>query len=104
VNHPRMGLIKMPLKPVPQPELEMKPIIHAENSVKKYGGKVEDYMRIHEWFDDTKAHIADHRHRALKHHTQGIFEAEKVFGSTFVNSDGKTVSGFRIYPNGPRLS
>lgn len=70
----------------------MKPHIHAENSVKKYGGKPEDYIRIHEWFDDTKSHIADHRHRALKHHSQGIFEAEKVFGSTLVNSDDKIVS------------
>ncbi len=73
-------------------EKDMKPIIHAENSVKKYGGRVEDYLHIHQWFDDTKAHLADHRHRALKHHTQGIFEAERVFGSTFVNFDSKTVS------------
>ncbi len=82
----------MPLNRVGWDFDDMKPIIHAENSVKKYGGRVEDYLHIHQWFDDTKAHLADHRHRALKHHTQGIFEAERVFGATFVNFDSKTVS------------
>lgn len=31
------------------------------------------------------------RHRALKHHTAGIYEAERLFGETFTNSDGKIV-------------
>lgn len=70
----------------------MKPHIHAENSAKEFGGVPEDYIKIHEWFDDTKAHFADHRHRALKHHTQGIFEAERLFGRTIINADGNNVS------------
>ena len=31
------------------------------------------------------------RHRALRHHSQGIFECERVFGITVENSDGKSV-------------
>ena len=64
---------------------------HAESSAKRYGGKPEDYLAIHDWFDDTKETFADFRHRALRHHSQGIFEAERVFGKTITNADGKTV-------------
>ena len=45
----------------------MKPWIHAENSVKKFGGIPEDYLKIHDWFDQTKAHFPDMRHRAILH-------------------------------------
>ncbi len=67
------------------------PYIHAKNSVKFFGGKPEDYIDIHNWFDDSKSHLGDMRHRALKHHTAGIYEAERLFGERFTNSDGKTV-------------
>lgn len=70
----------------------MKPYLHAKNSVKRYGGVVEDYMPIHEWFDSTKAAYADMRHRAILHNTFGIYLCEQLFGSTFVNTDGKTIS------------
>lgn len=49
------------------------PIVHARNSARKFGGKMEDYLEIHEWFDETKAWIPDMRHRALRHHSEGIF-------------------------------
>ena len=67
------------------------PINHARLSAKIFGGKPEDYVAIHDWFDATKETFADFRHRALRHHSQGIFEAERVFGATIVNSDGKDV-------------
>jgi hypothetical protein len=35
--------------------------------------------------------LADVRHRALRHHAEGIFLAEKVFGTTLTNSDGRVV-------------
>jgi hypothetical protein len=35
--------------------------------------------------------LADPRHRALRHHTEGIFLAEKVFGVTLTNSDGRVI-------------
>ncbi|ALS22121.1 DUF6915 family protein [Paenibacillus naphthalenovorans] len=67
------------------------PEVHAKNSVKMFGGSVEDYLPIHHWFDNSKAHMADMRHRALKHHSAGIFECEEVFGKSIINSEGKTV-------------
>ncbi len=50
-----------------------------------------DYQPIHDWFDATKEQFADARHRALRHHSQGIFECERIFGRTIVNADGKVV-------------
>ena len=67
------------------------PTKHAESSVRLFGGKVEDYEPIHEWMDATKETFADFRHRALRHHSQGIFEAERVFGKHIVNSSGAKV-------------
>jgi hypothetical protein len=67
------------------------PHYHSLSSVRKFGGKPEDYMPIHNFFDASKEIIADFRHRALRHHAQGIFECERTFGVTIVNSDGKTV-------------
>jgi hypothetical protein len=69
----------------------MHPIHHAQSSAKKYGGTPEDYLEIHKWFDQSKEHLADFRHRALRHHSEGIFSAEALFGDFIVNSDGRTV-------------
>lgn len=55
---------------------------HSVSSVKKWGGQIEDYLTIHQWFDESKHHFGDFRHRALRHHTQGIAECLKVFGVT----------------------
>jgi hypothetical protein len=69
----------------------MHPLIHAKSSVKKYGGKIEDYIHIHNWFDETKSWYGNSLHRMWRHHSEGIFECEKRFGESFINSDGKTV-------------
>lgn len=64
---------------------------HAQSSVAKWGGVVEDYLAIHTWFDESKAHMADFRHRALRHHTEGIFMSERIFGPAITNADGKVI-------------
>ena len=69
----------------------MNPLYHANANVAKWGGKVEDYLPIHDWFDATKVAVADARHRALRHHAFGIFEAEEKFGQHITNSDGRKV-------------
>lgn len=69
-----------------------KPYIHACSSAKKFGGTPEEYMPIHEFMDSSKAVFPDNRHRALTHNSWFLFVLEKVFGSTFVNSKGRTVS------------
>jgi len=67
------------------------PLHHAESSAQKFGGKPADYQAIHDWFDASKEHLALFTHRALRHHAQGIFEAERVFGQSLTNAAGRTV-------------
>lgn len=67
------------------------PYHHALSSAKRFGGQLDDYLVIHTWFDATKAHIADARHRCLRHHSLGIFLAEWKFGLTLKNSSGNHV-------------
>lgn len=67
------------------------PYHHALSSVQKWGGEIDDYLPIHQWFDESKEHLADFRHRALRHHTEGIFMAEKIFGVIIRNSAGREV-------------
>lgn len=69
----------------------MKPMVHARISAKKFGGKPEDYLAIHDFMDCTKMALPDVRHRMMLHNSVGCFIAERVFGHTIVNSEGKTV-------------
>ena len=69
----------------------MSPYHHALSSAAKYGGDPEDYLPIHQWFDESKAFHPDFRHRALRHHAEGIFLAERIFGPTLTNRDGRVV-------------
>ena len=41
------------------------PLFHAQSSVRRFGGKVEDYLPVHDWLDATKEMFCDVRHRAL---------------------------------------
>lgn len=70
----------------------MKPYLHAKVSVSKWGGKPEDYLPIHDFLDESKAHFADMRHRALLHNTFGIYLAERIFGHNITNSSNRLVS------------
>ena len=36
------------------------PNLHAKSSAKKFGGKPEDYIHLHEWLDETKSWLAIH--------------------------------------------
>jgi hypothetical protein len=69
----------------------MTPYHHALSSAKKFGGRPEDYMAIHDWFDETKAFTGDWTHRAIRHHAAGIQWAIQKFGHAIENSDGKNV-------------
>jgi hypothetical protein len=64
---------------------------HSVRSANTWGGKPDDYLAIHHWFDESKEHLADFRHRALRHHAQGIFECERVFGPTIQVEGGKKI-------------
>jgi hypothetical protein len=70
-----------------------KPWIHAESSARKYGGKPEDYIEIHNLLDSSKGTIADSRHRALTHTSWFLSVIlERIFGVVITNSAGRTVS------------
>ena len=64
---------------------------HAASSAKKFGGVPEDYWKLHEWFDASKGYYAQPAHRALRHHTAGVIEAESVFGPAIRTSAGRDI-------------
>lgn len=67
------------------------PYHHALSSARKFGGEWLDYVAIHEWFDGSKAVMCDCRHRALRHHAEGIATAITLFGTVIKNSAGQMV-------------
>lgn len=50
-----------------------------------------DYLAVHQFFDESKSHISDLRHRALRHHAEGIFLCERIFGPTITISTGRLI-------------
>jgi hypothetical protein len=68
-----------------------KALIHARSSARRFGGKPEDYLAIHEKIDSTKAVHAQVTHRCVFHSAFGIYLIEELFGRTLTNSDGKEV-------------
>ena len=69
----------------------MNPYHHALSSAAHFGGQPDDYLPLHQWLDESKAFFADFRHRALRHHAEGIFLLERLFGVTITNSDGRSI-------------
>lgn len=55
---------------------------HAQSSARKWGGTPEDYLPIHEFIDSSKQVLGDVRHRAIYHHTLGVYLCQRVFGDT----------------------
>jgi hypothetical protein len=81
-----------------------KPWIHAESSVRQWGGVPEDYVEIHTFMDSSKGAIADNRHRCLTHTSwflSNVLERVKFsnsgpcVGNSFpviINSNGREIS------------
>jgi len=67
------------------------PYHHAESSARKFGGEAHEYLPLHQFLDGSKEHMADFRHRALRHHSEGIFLLEKLFGTTITLSTGRVL-------------
>lgn len=64
------------------------PFHHATSSVKNWGGEVADYLPVHQWFDESKGFYLDARHRALRHHSEGILLSIHFFGPTITLKNG----------------
>jgi hypothetical protein len=68
------------------------PEIHSKSSVKRWGGKIKDYLPIHELIDSPKAAMNNNTARTLTHNTWFAYEIiPKIFGYNITNSDGKSV-------------
>jgi hypothetical protein len=65
--------------------------VHAQSSAKRFGGKPEDYIAVHERMDSTKSAHAEVTHRCVFHSAFGIYIIEEIFGRFVTNSDGKEV-------------
>lgn len=73
------------------------PLIHSKSSVKRWGGKVEDYLAIHELIDSPKATMNNNSSRCLTHNTWFAYTIiPKVFGYNITNSVGKSVDTIDI--------
>jgi len=68
------------------------PLIHSKSSVKRWGGKVEDYLPIHELLDSPKATMNNNTSRMLTHNIWFCYHIiPKIFGYNITNSDGRSV-------------
>lgn len=67
------------------------PLVHAERSARRWGGTAAEYLPVHQWFDATKGHLPDVRHRLLLHNSFGLLLAEQVFGPALMNAAGRRV-------------
>ena len=64
------------------------PLIHSKSSVKRWGGKVEDYLPIHELIDSPKATMNNNSSRMLTHNTWFAYTIiPKIFGYNIINSE-----------------
>lgn len=75
----------------------MNPVIHTENSVKKFGGTTPEdfqkYLAIHKKMDCSKAYFSDNRHRVLTHHMFWVQEVMlPLFGDFITLENSKKVS------------
>lgn len=64
---------------------------HALLTKKKFNGKAEDYLAIHQFIDISKLFYFDIKHRVLLHNTYGIDICIQKFGHTLINADGQTI-------------
>lgn len=69
----------------------MTPMKHAQSTAAKWGGSWQDYIAIHDWFDETKQYTGDWTHRALRHHSAGVQWAIEKFGHSILNSNGQHI-------------
>jgi len=68
------------------------PFIHSLSSVKRWGGKPEDYLPIHELLDSPKTTMNNNSVRFMTHNTWFAYHIiPRIFGYNITNSGGKSV-------------
>jgi len=74
----------------------MIPLKHAQLSVHRHGGSINDYLPLHRFIDSTKELCSDNRHRIL-HTLWGIRRVvEPIFGPTLCIQGTKTIAVHEI--------
>lgn len=58
----------------------MKPYLHGNVSVKKWGGIASDYQEIHDFIDLPKSAHPSMKHRAILHNSLSPYICEMIFG------------------------
>lgn len=53
---------------------------HAQSAARQWGGTPEMYIAVEEFIDSSKEIIGDVRHRAMYHHTAGVWLCQRIFG------------------------
>lgn len=69
----------------------MKPYHHALSTARRYGGSWRDWIKAHDFFDQSKAVFPSMQHRMFLHADFGIWLAGRVFGDALEASDGTVV-------------
>ena len=70
---------------------------HTLSSMKKFGGDINspadfaEHFKLHQWMDESKRFFAGPAHRMLRHHTQGCYDGEAVFGTHIVMQSGQKI-------------
>ena len=65
--------------------------------MKRWGGKVEDYLAIHELIDSPKVTMNNNSSRCLTHNTWFAYHIiPKIFGYNITNSNGRSVDTIDI--------
>lgn len=54
----------------------------------KWGGSVDDYFLLYQWFDQLKVIFVDLWYCVFWYYVEGIFMLEMIFGEIFINVDG----------------
>lgn len=68
------------------------PMVHSRSSVKRWGGKVEDYISIHQIIDSPKETMNNNAARMITHNIWFCYKIiPLIFGYNITNSDGKSV-------------
>ena len=70
----------------------MTPYEHSLLSVRDFGGTTDDYLKIHEYLDQTKFMLPHWSHRMFLHNTLGMSLCEQQFGAAINNSNNVGIS------------
>jgi hypothetical protein len=70
----------------------MKPLQHAQITARRYGGRWQDWIGIHNWIDRSKALFPGMRHRMFLHSDFGEWLTVRIHGDAIEAEDGTTVT------------